>query len=383
MVGVVARRFSEETSLGSTLTFPFRSHVAVRSSRRGPHTRVADDAPDLVGRSAAHHSLLRELERFASFEVPVLLTGETGTGKSHAARLLHTRSRRSSRSFLEINCNTLPDGLIESELFGALAGSHSTALRASAGKVAAASGGTLFLDEIGDLPLPAQGKLLQLLESGVYYPLGASQPCRADVRLVAATNLDLAAAVHERRFREDLYYRLCVAVIQVPSLRSRRSDIVPLAEHFRAWACERHGLPDVPLSPNLLAAVEKREWPGNARQLAHRVEVACIRAALEGATTVEARHMFFDPEDVEQEGSDRTESVNPPEGGLREATRQFQSRLIRQALEAEGGRVAAAARRLGVSRSHFYMLVRELRLDVPQKSGSPLEDEVLSAGEAD
>jgi Nif-specific regulatory protein len=372
--------------LGSTLTFPsLHTDAAVGATRR-PLARTEDDAPDLVGRSAAHRALVRELERFASFEVPVLLTGETGTGKSHAARVLHARSRRSGRSFLEINCNTLPDGLIESELFGALAGSHSTAVRASVGKVAAASGGTLFLDEVGDLPLPAQGKLLQLLESGVYYPLGASRACRADVRLVAATNVDLAAAVRERRFREDLYYRLCVAVIQVPSLRSRRTDVAPLAEHFKEWACERHGLPDLRLSPTLVAALERRDWPGNARQLAHRVEVACIRSALEGENAVEVRHMFVEePDEREREGSgvDPLDAGDRSSVGLREATRQFQTRLIRQALETEGGRVAAAARRLGVSRSHFYMLVRELRLDVPSRPGCAPEEELSSVAEVD
>lgn len=371
--------------MGSTLTFPtlHSSKAAVRSARRGPLVRTEEDVPDLVGRSASHQALLRDLDRFGSFEVPVLLTGETGTGKSHAARVLHARSRRSQRSFLEINCNTLPDGLIESELFGALAGSHSTAVRASVGKVAAASGGTLFLDEIGDLPLPAQGKLLQLLESGVYYPLGASQACRADVRLIAATNLDLTTAVRERRFREDLYYRLCVAVIEVPSLRSRRTDVVPLAEHFRRSACERHGLHDLTLSQALLVALERRDWPGNARQLAHRVEVACIRAALEAESTVEVRHMFCDPEEFEQELREPFDGAGLPAVGLREATRQFQSRLIRQALDAEQGRVAAAARRLGVSRSHFYMLVRELRLDVPPRSAAGADDGELSVGEAD
>jgi Nif-specific regulatory protein len=310
-----------------------------------------------VGRSAAFRSLVRELERFARFEIPVLLTGETGTGKSHAATILHARSNRSSRCLLEVNCNTLPEALIESELFGCVAGAHSTATRPLAGKVAAAAGGTLFLDEIGDLPLSAQGKLLQLLETGVYFPLGSAKPCRANARIVAATNVHLESAVRDRRFREDLYFRLNMAEVRLPDLASRSEDIAPLAEHFCASACERHGLPPLRLSSALLGFLEKQSWRGNVRELEHCVGVACIRCACEGACEVEPVHVRPREHSVSV-----LRSEDDADSGLHEGTREFQRRLIGRALKSEDGNVSRAARRLRMSRSHLYTLMGELQI---------------------
>lgn len=342
------------------LSFPEGDCLRRVGSERASGVEHGDSATaSFVGRSEAHLRVLRELLRFAPFDVPVLLTGETGTGKSHAARLLHAMGRRSERPFLEVNCNTLPEGLIESELFGALPGSHSTATRAQQGKLAAAAGGTLFLDEIGDLPLSAQGKLLQLLESGVYFPLGSARAQHADVRLVAATNVDLTAAVRERRLRSDLYYRLRVAQIHLPSLKQRREDVALLATHFCRGACQRHGLPDLRLAPALLRSLERLPWPGNARELAHLIEAACIRCAQDGDATVEATHAIrLEP------GVEGDDPVLEDRLGLREATRRFQVRMVNEALRIEGGRVSAAARRLRVSRSHFYALLRDADTDL-------------------
>jgi transcriptional regulator with GAF, ATPase, and Fis domain len=308
----------------------------------------------LVGRSPALAALLRDVALVSPLEVSVLLTGESGTGKSLVARLIHDNGPRADRPFVEVNCGAIPDGLVESELFGALPGSHSTATRATTGKVQAAERGTLFLDEVGDLSSAAQVKLLQLLQSGVYYPLGASEPSQADVRIVAATNTDLQSAVDAGRFREDLYYRLHVLPLRVPSLAERRDDVADLARHFCERASERHRLPRLELSGRALRALESAEWPGHVRQLEHAVEAALIRAAGSGASAVELAHLFPD-----------TEGERAEEQGLtfQEATRRFQRDLLRETLEATGWNVTEAARQLDLARSHVYNLIRAFGLE--------------------
>lgn len=304
----------------------------------------------VVGRSPALAHVLDQIALVAPLQVNVLLTGESGTGKSQLARVIHDNSPRGAGPFVELNCAAIPEQLAENELFGALAGAHSTAKQTAKGKLAAAEGGTLFLDEIGELTLAAQAKLLQFLQSSQYYPLGSTKPVRADVRIIAASNSDLEAAVAANTFREDLYYRLVVLPVRVPSLAERRMDIADLAEYFCKAACERHGLPRVEMSPNTLCAAESAEWPGNVRQLAHAVEAAVIRAAGTGAEQVEVPHLFpaSEPSSVEAE-SGRT---------FQEATRKFQADFLRRALEENDWNVAETARQLDVARSHIYNLIR-------------------------
>jgi Nif-specific regulatory protein len=227
------------------------------------------------------------------------------------------------------------------------------------GKVAAAEHGSLFLDEIGDLSPAAQSKLLQLLQSKEYYSLGSPKPTRADVRLIAATNTDLRAAVSERRFREDLFYRLQVLPIRMPSLAERREDIPELAAFLCTSACQRHGLPGLELSRNALRALEAAEWPGNIRQLAHAVEAAVIRAAGAGATQVERDDLFPDS---------GVPTVKPDEAlTFQEATRRFHRQLLCEALEETSWNIVETARRLDLARSHIYNLIRALGL---QRVGS-------------
>jgi Nif-specific regulatory protein len=210
----------------------------------------------------------------APLDVTVLLTGESGTGKSLLARAIHDNGPRAAGPFVELNCAALPEGLIESELFGAVAGAHSTATRAVPGKVRGAEGGTLFLDEIAELAPAAQAKLLHLLHAREYFPLGAPRAVRADIRLIAATNVDLDAAVAEKRFREDLYFRLRVLPIRVPTLAERKEDLADLSVYLLGTACRRHSLPAFSLSPGAVRAVEASPWPGNVRELAHALEAA-------------------------------------------------------------------------------------------------------------
>ncbi|HYY05262.1 MAG TPA: sigma-54-dependent Fis family transcriptional regulator [Candidatus Limnocylindria bacterium] len=311
-------------------------------------------APDVIGRSAALATALHHAALVAPLDVHVLLTGETGTGKSQVARLIHDNGPRAAHPFVTLNCAALPETLVESELFGALPGAHSTATRRIEGKVESAERGTLFLDEISELSHAAQAKLLHLLQAKEYYPLGGTRPLRANLRVIAATNIDLQQAVAERRFREDLFYRLQVLPIRVPSLAERREDIPLLAAHFCAQACARHGLPRLALSPNALRAAESAEWPGNVRQLENAVEAAVIRAAGAHAERVERAHLFPD-------SAARPEPDAPLT--FQEATRRFQARLLQDALEAEGWNVVETARRLDLARSHVYNLIRAFGLE--------------------
>ncbi|MCW5892040.1 MAG: sigma-54-dependent Fis family transcriptional regulator [bacterium] len=311
------------------------------------------DLSGVVGRSDALAKVLGQAALIAPLDVSVLLTGDSGTGKSLVAKLIHDNSPRAMHPFVEINCAALPESLIESELFGAVAGAHSTATRRMDGRVAAAARGTLLLDEVAELPLGAQAKLLQLLQSKRYYPLGSARAETADVRIIAATNVDLERAVAERRFREDLYYRLHVLPIRLPALAERRSDIPDMVVAFTRDACQRYGLPVLEPSPAALRAAEAASWPGNVRQLAHAVDAAAIRAAGEGATRLEVRHLF-------------SGDVAPPEEEavltFHELTRRFQADLLRDTLSRCDWNVTEAARRLDLARAHVYSLIKAFGL---------------------
>jgi Nif-specific regulatory protein len=309
----------------------------------------------LIGSSRALSDLLREVELVAPLDVCVLLSGDTGSGKSQIARIIHQNSVRAAGPFVEINCAALPETLMESELFGALPGAHSTASRKMDGKVTAARGGTLFLDEIAELTTMAQAKLLQLLQTREYYPLGSPAPIQADVRIVAATNVDLRKAVAEKRFREDLFYRLQVLPIRVPSLGERREDIPLLAKYFAEVAQRGHKLRRSELSPGAIRALCVADWPGNVRELAHRVEAAAIRASADDAPQIEAAHLGLEAPPSRRS---EVESVTFHEG-----TRRYQRELLEQTLEAAGGNVTEAARRLDLTRGHIYTLIKTLGLE--------------------
>jgi Nif-specific regulatory protein len=316
--------------------------------------------PEVVGRSAALAQVLQQVALVAPLDVNVLLTGESGTGKSQVARVIHENSPRALRPFVDVNCAALPENLIESELFGALPGAHSTATRRIEGKVAAAEGGTLFLDEIGELTPSAQAKLLQLLQSREYYPLGANKPVLADIRLIAATNTDLRQAVLDRRFREDLLYRIQVLPIRMPTLAERREDVATLASFFCARACERYRVARLELSPNAIRAAESTDWPGNVRELAHAVEAAVIRAAGQHAAQVERAHLF--------PNGPASAATGPADGlTFQAATRAFQADLLRQALEDNTWNVVETAKRLDLARSHVYNLIRAFGLERDRK----------------
>lgn len=313
----------------------------------------------IVGSSEALGVALSQIAMVAPLNISVLLTGASGTGKTQFARALHENCARSSGNFVEVNCGALPENLVENELFGSAPGGHSSAQKRVIGKVEAAEGGTLFLDEIGELPLQSQAKLLQLLQSNTYYPLGASMARRANLRIVAATNVDLEAAVGRRAFREDLYYRLSVFPIRIPSLDERRSDIAALAAHFCALTCDSYRFAMLQLSPGAILALEHAEWAGNVRELGHCVQAGVVRAHGEGSSTVERRHLFVV---ASAAPAGRNESERRT---FHEATRIFQKQLLREALLREKWNVASTARTLDLTRAHVYNLMANFGIDRP------------------
>ena len=343
-------------------------HLAPLSDRLVVRKRSNEDATaelrakyqvkDIVGTSPA---LARSLEQgmlAAPLDVNVLLTGDSGTGKSQMARVIHENSPRRGGPFVELNCGALPEKLIESELFGAMKGSHSEARQNMEGKVAAASGGTLFLDEIAELPFDSQAKLLQLLQSKTYYRLGANKPTQADIRLIAATNADLQTAVDEKQFREDLFYRLNVLPVHLPTLAERKQDIFPLARGLVERVCERNGLSILDLSPAARQALATADWPGNVRQLENAVEAAAVRAHGQAAREIGVAHLFPDRA-ATSAGSEPDET----ELSFQEATRRFQCDLLTRTLEDTNWNVSETARRLDLARSHVYNLIKAFSLE--------------------
>jgi Nif-specific regulatory protein len=337
---------------------PYAERLLARRQPTGdPTTELRRQlrADGIIGCSSALAVAIAEAAAAAPLDVDVLLTGPSGSGKSQMARLLHDNSRRATEPFVELNCAAIPEPLLESELFGALPGSHSTVTRAIVGKIAAADGGTLLLDEIAELSPNAQAKLLQLLQERIYYPLGSTHPVHADVRLIAATNADLQHAIADGRFRADLYYRLNVLSIRMPPLSDRRDDIVSLARHFCQRACSRHGLAQLRLSAALEQSLTFAEWPGNIRQLEHTIEAACIRAAAEGSLVVECARVF--------PGRSDDGRTSDPALTFHEATRRFQADLVARTLRRLDWNVTAAARALDLTRSHLYTLIKAFGLE--------------------
>ncbi|HHU37444.1 MAG TPA: sigma 54-interacting transcriptional regulator, partial [Treponema sp.] len=231
-----------------------------------------------VGESPAWQSVIDLITLVSATESPVLLLGETGTGKEEAARLIHRLSARSDGPFVAVNCSALPTSLAESELFGHEKGAFTGAHGLRKGRFELANGGTLFLDEAGDIPLEIQPKLLRVLQEGLFERVGGEQPIHADVRIIAATNEDISQAVNSGKFREDLFYRLSVFPIQLPPLRARENDSVLLAEVFARRLREREGWEQLSFSAEALDTLPCRDWPGNVRELKNAVERAAILA---------------------------------------------------------------------------------------------------------
>ncbi|WP_346798022.1 nitric oxide reductase transcriptional regulator NorR [Halomonas sp. Bachu 37] len=355
--------------------------AAVRVSRlerdlralRMPHQEgslllSASEMRDILGHSAVLQRLLRELDVVAASDLTVLLSGETGVGKELFARRLHRRSSRHKAPLIQVNCAALPESLAESELFGHVKGAFSGAVTGRAGRFEAADGGTIFLDEVGELPLSVQAKLLRTLQEGEVQRLGEDVPRRVDVRIIAATNRQLAESVREGSFRADLYHRLSVYPVAIPPLRERGSDVLVLAGHFLEINRVRLGVRSLRLSPEAEEALLAYGWPGNVRELEHVISRAAIKALSQGARRDDIITLLPEwldlPQRTERDGSREEPKVlsetAPP--NLRERVEKAQRQAIRDALGACNDSWAAAARYLAVDPSNLHKLARRLGL---------------------
>jgi DNA-binding NtrC family response regulator len=300
---------------------------------------------DILGESPSLHAALDRAARvIPRASATVLITGETGTGKELLARAIHYNGPRRDAPFVEVNCAAIPENLLESELFGHEKGAFTGAVAAKPGLMQLAHGGTLFLDEIGHLALPLQGKILRALEERVVRRVGGVRTIPFDVRLIAATHVDLAGAVRHGQFREDLYYRLNVVPIVLPPLRARHDDVVLIARHFLARFAREYGLPSMELTNAAVGVLRERRWPGNVRELRNAIERAVVLAT---SPTVDAAEV--------------SEMVAPelPSGELPfpATIAELNRAAVRRMLELSGGNKTDAARRLGISRPRLHRLL--------------------------
>lgn len=326
--------------------------------------RSSAEGTELLGTSRAMQSLRHEISLVAPTDLNVLVTGETGTGKELVAHAIHRDSPRADRPLIYINCAALPPTVAESELFGHVRGAFTGADQHRTGKLELADGATLLLDEIGELPLEIQPKLLRTLQEGEIQRIGSDETLRVDVRIIAATNRDLEAEVAAGRFRQDLYHRLHVYWIGVPSLRDRQADIALLAGHFCDEARLKLGLGPVRLDASARKRLLAHRWPGNVRELEHAVQRAVLRAS-DGAArgdrvVVSALHFGEEPIAQRTLGPAGTISGLPATGTLQEQVDSFRRQAIRRAVEDNGGNWSAAARALGMHRSNLHHLARRL-----------------------
>jgi two-component system response regulator HydG len=281
----------------------------------------------------------------------VLITGETGTGKELAAQMLHEGSPRAAGPLISVNCAAIPDHLFESEMFGHEKGAFTSADKKRLGRFALANQGTLFLDEIGELSSENQARLLRVLERGVFHPVGAERESHADVRVIAATNRDLRRAIHDGRFRRDLYHRICAVEIELPPLRQRPSDIPLLAQHFFHDYTTRNKQTRLGISPEAMDRLEKAPWPGNVREL---------RNAIERATAL-AKSDYITPQDLHFLSQSVRSHDDPdnPHGNALLPLGEVERQHIVKVLEACGFNVSAAARVLGVHRNTLHNKIAE------------------------
>jgi DNA-binding NtrC family response regulator len=321
---------------------------------------LADVAENMIGVSDAMREVFELIETVARSNSTVLITGETGTGKELVARALHARSRRASHPLVSLNCAAIPETLLEDELFGHVRGAFTGADRARVGRFEQAQHGTLFLDEIGCINLQIQAKLLRVLQEREIEPLGSSQTVKCDVRIIAATSADLEAMIDDGSFRRDLYYRLNVIPIRLPSLRQRREDIPHLVRHFVSKYCEELGFDEEQLSHLAIKRLMSYDWPGNVRELENAIERAVVLSRGRGEIL---------PTDLPAEVGgaqipDLLSQIRIPEGGINfeDVVGSVERELLRQSLLLAKGNQSHAADLLGLKRTTFLDKMRKHRL---------------------
>lgn len=318
---------------------------------RNKLSRVRDDHR-IVYRSSAMERLMSLISRVAESHSPVLITGETGTGKELVARALHSQSARHKRPFVAVNCGAIAPGLMESELFGHSRGAFTGAMQQKPGLFEEADGGTLFLDEIGELPLELQPKLLRVLQEGEFRRIGENLPRKVDVRVLAATARNLREAVERDLFRDDLFFRLAVVEVHIPPLRERREDIPALANHFLCGVADREGRVAPDISPAVKDVLCRYAWPGNVRELANFIERAMIFSR---GDTLEIQDM---PTDMRREKRDELKDFS-----LKKAALRLEKEYIVKALTATGGNRTQAAKLLEISLRKLLYKIKEYQMD--------------------
>jgi two-component system, NtrC family, response regulator len=311
-------------------------------------SQQSDAFEDMLGTSPQMQAVFASIRKVAATNAPVLLVGESGTGKEMAAAAIHRCSVRKDGPFVAINCNAIPENLLESELFGHEKGAFTGAHVQRKGLLETANGGTLFLDEIGELPPAIQVKLLRFLQEQRLQRVGGRQEIQVDTRLVAATNADLKKLIDRGRFREDLYFRLAVVTIRLLPLRERGEDVVFLAREFLQRYVSQNGQTKMVFAPDALRAMTRYSWPGNVRELQNRVKRGVIMAS---GTRVSAKDLELD------QGKDLGASSATT---LKQAREQVERALIEQALKRNSGRITSAAADLGISRPTLYELMEKL-----------------------
>ena len=341
-----------------------------RQSLRRAMSRAVDRG-EMVGHSDVMQEVFRLVDQVAPARSTVLITGESGTGKELIAKAIHEASPRATKPFVTVNSSNIPTELLESELFGHTRGAFTGAVAAKKGLFEVADGGSIFLDEIGDIPPETQARLLRVIQEREFTPLGDTSPRRVDVRIIAATNIDLKEAVKQGTFREDLYYRLSVVPIELPPLRDRREDILLLAQHFIRKYNEENGRQvSEQINPEVLALLESYSWPGNVRELENAIERAVVIAPGLEITRECLRTEVSDPQVARaslREGSSGTSSLDIGRGiNFYDEVRRFEIDLIRQALERTGGHQSRAARLLGMNATTLNSKIKTYNIDPRQ-----------------
>ena len=338
-----------------------------RTLRRAMSKAV--DRGEIIGRSDLMREVFRLVEQVAPARSTVLITGESGTGKELIAKAIHEASTRAGRPFVTVNSSNIPSELLESELFGHTRGAFTGAVAAKKGLFEVADGGSIFLDEIGDIPPETQVRLLRVIQEREFTPLGDTAPRRVDVRIIAATNIDLKEAVRQGTFREDLYYRLAVVPIELPPLRDRIEDILPLAQHFiQKYNEENARNVSEQLAPDVLALLEAYSWPGNVRELENAIERAVVIAPGDEITKECLRTEISDPKSVvsgHQDGASNAAVSDIGRGiNFYEEVRRFEIDLIRRALEQTGGHQSRAARLLGMNATTLNSKIKTYNINL-------------------
>ncbi|MCW9022409.1 MAG: nitrogen regulation protein NR(I) [Sedimenticola sp.] len=329
-------------------------------------------SPEIIGEAPAMQEVFRAIGRLARSNITVLINGESGTGKELVAQALHRHSPRAKQPFIALNMAAIPRDLMESELFGHERGAFTGAQGRRTGRFEQADGGTLFLDEIGDMPPELQTRLLRVLADGEFYRVGGHEPVKVDVRIIAATHQNLEQLVKEGRFREDLFHRLNVIRIHIPSLRERQEDIGLLMRHFLALAAEELGVESKTLLPETLASLEHMSWPGNVRQLENTARWLTVMASSQEVHVKDLPPELLETDEPEEQGDDwqialrnwaRKRLQQGNEALLDEATPAFEMIMIETALEQTGGRKQDAAKLLGWGRNTLTRKIKELGLE--------------------